>query len=135
MAGSSESVSACSRNRRSGWQQEEMLVIETNIDDMNPQFFEHVMDRLFEAGARDVFFSPIQMKKNRPAVLVRVIAEPRDRDRLAKDSIRGNNHHWTALLFRGPHDFEENEASLKDTLWKCNGKNRRGAQWRKTNQP
>jgi pyridinium-3,5-bisthiocarboxylic acid mononucleotide nickel chelatase len=66
------------------WRQEEMLVIETNIDDMNPQFFEHVMDRLFVAGARDVFFSPIQMKKNRPAVLVRVIAEPRDRDRLAK---------------------------------------------------
>ena len=66
------------------WRQEEMLVIETNIDDMNPQFFEHVMDQLFAAGARDVFFSPIQMKKNRPAVLVRVIAEQRDRDRLAK---------------------------------------------------
>jgi uncharacterized protein (TIGR00299 family) protein len=66
------------------WQQEEMLVIETNIDDMNPQFFEHVMDRLFAGGARDVFFSPIQMKKNRPAVLVRVIAELQDRDRLAK---------------------------------------------------
>ncbi len=66
-----------------GWQQEEMLVIETNIDDMNPQFFDHVMDRLFADGARDVFFSPIQMKKNRPAVLVRVIAEPRDRDKLA----------------------------------------------------
>jgi pyridinium-3,5-bisthiocarboxylic acid mononucleotide nickel chelatase len=67
-----------------GWQQEEMIVIETNIDDMNPQFFEHVMDRLFADGARDVFFSPIQMKKNRPAVLVRVIAELRARDRLAK---------------------------------------------------
>ena len=66
------------------WQREEMLVIETNIDDMNPQFFEHVMDRLFAGGARDVFFSPIQMKKNRPAVLVRVIAELQDRDRLAK---------------------------------------------------
>jgi pyridinium-3,5-bisthiocarboxylic acid mononucleotide nickel chelatase len=66
------------------WRQEEMLVIETNIDDMNPQFFDHVMERLFSAGARDVFFSPIQMKKNRPAVLVRVIAEPQDRDRLAK---------------------------------------------------
>jgi len=66
------------------WRQEEMLVIETNIDDMNPQFFDHVMDRLFAAGARDVFFSPIQMKKNRPAVLVRVIAEPGNRDSLAK---------------------------------------------------
>jgi uncharacterized protein (DUF111 family) len=37
---------------------EEMLVIETNIDDMNPQLFDHVMDRLFAAGARDVFLAP-----------------------------------------------------------------------------
>lgn len=69
---------------RTGWQQEEMLVIETNIDDMNPQFFDHVMERLFDAGARDVFLTPIQMKKNRPAMLLRVIAEARDRDKLAR---------------------------------------------------
>ena len=43
-----------------------MLVIETNIDDMNPEFYDYVFDRLFAAGARDVFLSPIQMKKNRP---------------------------------------------------------------------
>ena len=65
-------------------QTEEMLVIETNIDDMNPQYYDHVMDRLFAAGARDVFLAPIQMKKNRPGTLLRVIAEPRDRERLAK---------------------------------------------------
>ena len=63
---------------------EEMLVIETNIDDMNPQLFDHVMDRLFAAGARDVFFAPIQMKKNRPATLLSVIAEPRDRQKLSE---------------------------------------------------
>jgi pyridinium-3,5-bisthiocarboxylic acid mononucleotide nickel chelatase len=57
-------------------QQEEMLVIETNIDDMNPQLYDHVMDRLFEAGARDVFLSSIQMKKNRPATLLTAICEP-----------------------------------------------------------
>lgn len=57
-------------------QREEMLVIETNIDDMNPQLYDHVMDRLFEAGARDVFLSSIQMKKNRPATLLTVICEP-----------------------------------------------------------
>ena len=61
-----------------------MLVIETNIDDMNPQFYDHVMDRLFAAGARDVFLAPIQMKKNRPATLLSVIAEPRDREKLAE---------------------------------------------------
>jgi pyridinium-3,5-bisthiocarboxylic acid mononucleotide nickel chelatase len=66
------------------WKDEEMLVIETNIDDMNPEFYDYVVDRLFSAGARDVFLSPIQMKKNRPATLLRVIAEPAQRERLAK---------------------------------------------------
>jgi uncharacterized protein (DUF111 family) len=61
-----------------------MLAIETNIDDMNPQFYDHVMERLFAAGARDVFLAPIQMKKNRPGTLLRVIAEPRDREKLAR---------------------------------------------------
>ena len=69
---------------KSPWKQEEMLVIETNIDDMNPQFYDYVLERLFAAGARDVFLSPIQMKKNRPATLLRVIAEPRDREKLAR---------------------------------------------------
>jgi uncharacterized protein (TIGR00299 family) protein len=67
-----------------GWQREEMLVIETNIDDMNPQFYDHVMERLFAAGARDVYLTAIQMKKNRPGTLLRVIAEPRDRERLGR---------------------------------------------------
>ena len=66
------------------WSQEEMLVIETNIDDMNPELYDYVFDRLFAAGARDVFLSPIQMKKNRPGTLLRVIAEPKDRDTLAR---------------------------------------------------
>jgi uncharacterized protein (TIGR00299 family) protein len=57
-------------------QREEMLVVETNIDDMNPQLYDHVMDRLFAAGARDVFLSSVQMKKNRPGTLLTVICEP-----------------------------------------------------------
>ena len=63
---------------------EEMLVIETNIDNMNPEFYDYVFERLFASGARDVFLSPIQMKKNRPGTLLRVIAEPKDRDTLAR---------------------------------------------------
>ena len=66
------------------WSQEEMLVIETNIDDMNPELYDYIFDRLFAAGARDVFLTPIQMKKNRPGTLLRVIAEPKDRDTLAQ---------------------------------------------------
>jgi uncharacterized protein (DUF111 family) len=44
----------------------DMVQLETNIDDMNPQFYGHVMEKLFAAGARDVYLTPIQMKKNRP---------------------------------------------------------------------
>lgn len=54
----------------------EVAVIETNIDDLSPQAYEIVMERLFEAGALDVYFAPIQMKKNRPATLLSVICEP-----------------------------------------------------------
>ena len=67
-----------------GWRGEEMVVMETNIDDMNPELYDYVFDCLFAAGARDVFLTPVQMKKNRPATLLRVIAEPAKREQLAK---------------------------------------------------
>lgn len=48
-------------------------LVEANIDDMNPQFYDYVMEKLFENGALDVYFTPIQMKKNRPATKISVI--------------------------------------------------------------
>jgi hypothetical protein len=53
-----------------------VVVVEAEIDDMNPQIFGLVMDRLLEQGALDVFYTPIQMKKNRPGTLMTVIAPP-----------------------------------------------------------
>jgi uncharacterized protein (TIGR00299 family) protein len=50
-----------------------MLLIETNIDDMSPEVFGYVQERLFEAGAADVWFQPVQMKKNRPATVLSVL--------------------------------------------------------------
>jgi len=55
---------------------ERVTVIETNIDDMNPQFYEYVMEKLLEIGVLDVFVTPILMKKNRPATLLSVISSP-----------------------------------------------------------
>jgi len=52
---------------------EECFVLECNVDDMSPQLFEHVQEKLFGAGALDVFLQPVQMKKQRPGVLVSVI--------------------------------------------------------------
>src|SRR5207249_5824721 len=59
-------------------------VLEANLDDLNPQVFGYVMDRLLEAGALDVFTTPVQMKKNRPGTLLTVLAKPEDADRLSQ---------------------------------------------------
>jgi len=66
-----------------GYEEDVVTVIETNIDDMNPQLYEHVMGQLFDAGALDVFLTPIQMKRNRPGVQLSVlVAEERVADAL-----------------------------------------------------
>ena len=59
---------------------EQLWMIETNIDDLSPQIFGHVMDRALELGALDCYFTPIQMKKNRPAILLSVLCREADRD-------------------------------------------------------
>jgi hypothetical protein len=64
--------------------QETISILEANLDDLNPQVFGYVMDRLFEAGALDVFGMPVQMKKNRPGTLLSVLAKPDDADKLAQ---------------------------------------------------
>lgn len=66
----------------------EMVQMEANIDDMNPQFYAHIMEKLFAAGALDVFLSAIQMKKNRPGVLLGVLALRRDEAALAELILR-----------------------------------------------
>ena len=62
---------------------ERVTVIECEIDDMNPQLFGVAMDRLYAAGALDVFYVPVQMKKNRPGTLLTVVAAPDRRAALA----------------------------------------------------
>ena len=65
-----------------------VVVIEADIDDMNPQIFGVVMDALLAEGALDVFYTPIQMKKNRPGILLTVIAPPEARERLTTTIFR-----------------------------------------------
>ena len=67
-----------------GIEGDELLMIETNIDDMNPEIFGVVMEHLFSAGALDVYFTSIMMKKNRPATKISVLAEKNDRELLSK---------------------------------------------------
>ena len=62
---------------------ETVVVLESNLDDMSPELLGYLMDRLFDAGAKDVTFSHIQMKKNRPGIQLQVIGQPEDKDRLS----------------------------------------------------
>ncbi|MQG21827.1 MAG: nickel pincer cofactor biosynthesis protein LarC [SAR202 cluster bacterium] len=57
---------------------DQLILIETNIDDMNPEIYSYVRERLTSAGARDVWMTAIQMKKDRPGVAVSILAEPSD---------------------------------------------------------
>ncbi len=65
---------------------ETLVELETNIDDLNPQLYDYVMARLFEAGALDVTLTPMQMKKNRPGTWLRVFAPP-DRAEVLREII------------------------------------------------
>jgi uncharacterized protein (DUF111 family) len=62
---------------------DQILILEAQIDDMNPEFYDYLMERLFEGGALDVSYSPIQMKKNRPGILIKVICPPDKKSALA----------------------------------------------------
>lgn len=61
-----------------------LVQLETNIDDMNPQLYAAVSEKLFAAGAKDVWFTPIQMKKNRPAVLLSALGTVQQEANLAQ---------------------------------------------------
>ncbi len=64
--------------------QDTVAVLEANIDDLNPQVFGYVMDRLLDAGALDVFGTPVQMKKSRPGTLLTVLARPEESEKLTR---------------------------------------------------
>jgi pyridinium-3,5-bisthiocarboxylic acid mononucleotide nickel chelatase len=63
---------------------ETVTVLEASLDDLNPQVFGYVMERLLEAGALDAFGVPVQMKKNRPGMLLTVLCHPADAPKLVQ---------------------------------------------------
>jgi len=70
--------------QKSAYQLDKLILLETNIDDMNPELFDFLLERLDKEGALDVSLTPIYMKKNRPATLLKVLAQKRDLDNLLK---------------------------------------------------
>ena len=90
----------------------EAVMIECNIDDMNPELYDELMDRLFDAGAHDVFFTPIIMKKSRPAVKVSVLCDVNGR-KLLEEII------WLHSSTFGLRSYKVEKLMLRRTITKA----------------
>ena len=93
----------------SGAKDERLWMLETNLDDASPQIIGHVMDRVLESGALDCFFTPVQMKKNRPGVLLSVLCGPNEKDALMELL-------FTETTTLGVRSYEVNRRALQRSV-------------------
>jgi len=103
------------------------LLLETNIDDMNPEYYELLIERLFDAGALDVFLTPIVMKRGRPATKVSAIVAATDRERVEATLIENSTTFGVRALpierTKAGRDWETvatrwGEVRLKLKIWR-----------------
>lgn len=98
------------------YEQDHVTVVETNIDDMNPEIFGFVMERLFEDGALDVSWIPVFMKKNRPGTMVQVICKDNDRDnvvhRLLRETTATGVRHYRSDRVKLPRSLKTLSTTL-----------------------
>jgi len=97
-------------------EKESLVLLETNIDDMNPEIYGYVMEKLFAAGAADVWFTPIQMKKNRPAVMLSVIASSHLEQELTGIIMRETSTLGIRVRSISRHVAEREVAEFKSSL-------------------
>jgi hypothetical protein len=69
-------------------QEEDIVVMEANIDDMNPEWFGYLMEQVQNTGALDVCWHPVQMKKNRPGIMVQILCRKEQKVRMAEILLR-----------------------------------------------
>src|SRR5271165_3806414 len=86
--GETQAAMFTSGGAASHYAEEEIVILEANLDDLNPQLIGYIIDLALAEGARDVFTTPVQMKKNRPGTLLTILAQPEQEEKLR------------ALLFR-----------------------------------
>jgi len=77
-------IGETSEEHTAAFPEEPITILEANIDDMSPQVFGYVMDQALHQGALDVFATPVQMKKNRPGILLSVVCHPEDEQKLTR---------------------------------------------------
>ena len=80
--------SSTSTVQRHDWETDTVVVVETNLDDINAEILGHFVERAFTEGALDVFHTPIQMKKHRPGILLTVLCASTDADKFSELMLR-----------------------------------------------
>ena len=93
-----------------------MLLIETNIDDMNPELYGYAQERLFEAGAADVWLTPIQMKKNRPGTLLSVLCSVEREDAVVAVLLRETSTLGMRVREVARHEAERETLEFESSL-------------------
>ena len=93
-----------------------ITVIETNVDDMSPQIYGYFVERALAAGALDVFSTPVQMKKNRPGLLVTILCEPAKVSRADRFGVSRNHHDRRAHPRSPPQDSRSRIRPGRNTL-------------------
>ena len=89
-----------------------VVLLESNLDDMSPELLGYLMDLLFEAGALDVSFSSIHMKKNRPGIGIQVIGRPEDKDKLMGIVFRESTSLGIRISYSQREVVERNEVAV-----------------------
>ncbi|MGJ9383557.1 nickel insertion protein [Salipaludibacillus sp. CF4.18] len=90
---------------------DQMVKMEVNLDDISGEWLGYVMDILFEAGANDVFYTPIYMKKNRPGVLLQLLCRRVDLDKmkeiLLKETTTLGIRYYPLTVYRSERNFKK----------------------------
>lgn len=102
--------------REGAYPSRELVLVETNIDDMTAELFGYLMERLFQIGARDVWFTPIQMKKNRPAVMVSVLAAPSEQQKVLDTLFRETSTLGARVRSVDRHEVEREIVPFESSL-------------------
>jgi len=103
-------------NERTEGQTDTVVILDANLDDTNPEWLGFMMDRLFDAGALDVYFSPIQMKKNRPGIHVQVIGNPHKKDVLMDTVFRESTTLGVRFRYSSRKTLERSQVEI-DSPW------------------
>lgn len=90
---------------------EQMLKIEVNLDDISGEWLGYIMDLLFDAGATDVYYTPIYMKKNRPGILLQLLCKKRNlqtmKQILLKETTTLGIRYYPLTVFRSKREFQQ----------------------------